>query len=68
MNPWLFFGAVLLGALIGTIVTNWINSVALDLGQKEMMKDGDLFIRKNGKWYPHNPHKSMEYIREKKKL
>lgn len=57
MNPWLFFGAVLLGALIGSIVTNWINNVVQRLGQEKMMKDGDMFVRANGKWYPHSPYK-----------
>lgn len=57
MNLWLFFGAVLLGALVGSIITNWFNRIALDLGQKKLMQDGELFIRKGGKWYPHSPYK-----------
>ena len=57
MNLWLFFGAVLLGFVIGVIVTNWFNDVAIRLGQKKLMEDGDMFIRVNGKWHPHSPYK-----------
>jgi len=57
LNIWLFFGILLLGALVGSIVTNWINRIALDLGQKKLMQDGEMFVKKDGKWYPHSPYK-----------
>jgi len=57
MNIWLFFGILLLGALVGSIVTNFFNRMASKLGQKKMMDDGDMYIRADGKWYPRSPYK-----------
>lgn len=61
MNIWLFFGAVLLGALVGSIITNWFNNVAQRLGMKKMMDEGDMFVRHDGEWSPHSPYKPTKY-------
>lgn len=54
---WLLFGGILLGFLIGVIVANWYRDLAYRLVQEKMMKDGDMFVRVNGKWHPHSPYK-----------
>lgn len=57
----LLFGGILLGFLIGVIVANWYRDLAYHLGREKMMRDGDMFIRVNGRWHPHSPYKPIHH-------
>lgn len=52
-------GAFIVGLVIGWKVHDWIVNALINLD----MKNGQLFVYRNGRWFPHNPrenHKGLE--------
>jgi MFS family permease len=51
----IFINGVILGLVIGLIIGTALGMAFISWGWRQMMKDGRIFVKQNGKWLPRDP-------------